>query len=140
VFQLYLLTVLTNILAGHALASGFLDTRFKRLSKHTSFAKNGLYRIILGTVSVLVGIINLFPNYPGDIAILGDLLPSAGGIAGGILLWTDYIRSRKSVAQTKTAEVAEKIEKISVPYLNVIGLLLVLIGILHAVFVQVSLL
>jgi len=140
VFQLYLFTVLTNILAGHALASGFLNARFKNASKHTGFAKNGLYRMILGAVSVLIGIINLFPNYPGDIAILGDLLPSIGGIAGGILLWAEYIRDRRSVAKTKTTEIAEKVDKVSAPHLNVIGLSLVLIGILHAFFVQVSLL
>ena len=139
-FQLYLLTVLTTILAGLALATGFLSDRFERFSEYTDFMGNTVYRIVLGAVSILIGIINLFPSYTCDIAVLGDLLPSLAGIVTGILLIAEYISSRKSEEVSKTAELAEKVEKFSGPYLTVVGIASVIIGILHAILPRLPLL
>lgn len=131
-FQLYLLTVLTNILVGFALAREFISARFERFSEHTNFMNNGLYRIVLVAASILIGFINLFSIYPGDIAVLGDLLPSLVGIVAGILLLVDYLRNR--IAKTETTEIAEEVEQSSAPYLSIVGIGSVIIGILHAVF------
>jgi len=140
VFQLYLLTVLTNVLAGLALATGFLSERFERFSDYTDFMANPVYRIVLAAVSILIGFINLFPSYTGDIAILGDLFSSLAGILTGILLITEYLNSRKNEAESRTAELAEKVEKISGPYLTIVGIASVIIGILHAVIPRLPLL
>ena len=139
-FQLYLLTVLTTVLAGLALATGFLSDRFERFSDYTDFMGNSVYRIILGAVSILIGIINLFPSYTGDIAILGDLLPSLAGIVTGILLLSEYFSSRKGEDDSKTVGLADKVEKISGPYLTIVGIASVIIGILHAVIPRLPLL
>ena len=139
-FQLYLLTVLTTVLAGLALATGFLSDRFERFSEYTDFMGNSVYRIVLGGVSVLVGIINLFPSYTGDIAILGDLLPSLAGIVTGILLIAEYFSSRRTEEDSKTVDIAEKVEKISGPYLTIVGISSVIIGILHAIIPRLPLL
>ncbi len=139
-FQLYLLTVLTTVLAGLALATGFLSDRFERFSEYTDFMGNSVYRIVLGGVSVLVGIINLFPSYSGDIAILGDLLPSLAGIVTGILLIAEYFSSRRTEEDSKTVDIAEKVEKISGPYLTIVGISSVIIGILHAIIPRLPLL
>ena len=101
---------------------------------------NSVYRIILAAVSLLVGIINLFPTYTDDIAVLGDLLPSLAGIITGILLITEYLSSRKSGNESKTTGLAEKVEKISAPYLTIVGIASVIIGILHAVIPRLPLL
>ena len=53
-FQIYLLTVITTLLAGLALASGFLSERFPRFSDFTEFTANTTYRLILGTLSLLI--------------------------------------------------------------------------------------
>ena len=139
-FQLYLLTVLTNILAGLALATGFLTERFERFSEYTDFMGNAVYRIVLAFLSVLVGIINLFPTYSGDIAVLGELFPSLAGIVTGILLFTEYISSRKKEDESKTAELADKVEKFSGPYLTIVGIASIIIGILHAILPKLPLL
>ncbi|CAD7838800.1 hypothetical protein S1OALGB6SA_2358 [Olavius algarvensis spirochete endosymbiont] len=137
-FQLYLLTVLTNILVGFALAREFISARFERFSEHTNFMNNGLYRIVLVAASILIGFINLFSIYPEDIAVLGDLLPSLAGIVAGILLLVDYLRNR--IAKTETTEIAEEVEQNSAPYLSIVGIGSVIIGILHAVFPKAPLL
>jgi len=140
VFQLYLLTVLTTVLSGLALATGFLSNRFERFSEYTDFMGNPVYRIILGGVSVLVGIINLFPSYTGDIAVLGDLIPSLTGIVTGILLIAEYFSSRRTEEESKTVDIAEKVEKFSGPYLTIVGISSIIIGILHAIIPRLPLL
>lgn len=139
-FQLYLLTVLTNVLAGLALATGFLTERFERFSEYTDFMSNTVYRIVLALISLLIGIINLFPTYSGDIAVLGDLFPSLAGIVTGVLLITEYLSSRKNEDESKTVELAEKVEKFSGPYLTIVGVASVVIGILHAILPKLPLL
>ncbi|MCD6342363.1 MAG: hypothetical protein J7L76_01100 [Spirochaetaceae bacterium] len=139
-FQLYLLTVLTTVLAGLALATGFLSNRFERFSEYTDFMGNPVYRIILGGVSVLVGIINLFPSYTGDIAVLGNLLPSLAGIVTGLLLIAEYFSSRRTEEESKTVDIAEKVEKFSGPYLTIVGISSIVIGILHAIIPRLPLL
>jgi len=140
VFQLYLLTVLTTVLAGMALASGFLSERFERFSEFTEFMGNSWYRISLGFVALLIGVINLFPTYPEDIVVLGELLPSLAGIASGILLLSEFVTSRREQAPGKTAEIADKVERFSGPYLTIAGIASVVIGILHAILPKLPLL
>ncbi len=135
--QVYLLTVLTTILTGLALASDFLTQRFERYSEYTDFMENSVYRIILGALTILVGVINLFPNYEGNVAVLGDLLPSLMGIAGGVLLIAGFLSKEKREEARKAAEIAEKVEQFSKPYLAVVGISSVLIGILHAILPKV---
>lgn len=139
-FQLYLLTVLTTILAGSALASGFLSERFERFSEHTEFMANTVYRVILGSLTILIGIINLFKTYEGDIAVLGELFPSIAGIVTGLILLAEFINKRREDDDTKTAEIADKVEKFSGPYLTVIGVATVVIGVLHAILPKLPLL
>ena len=144
---LYLLTVLTTILLGLALARGFLNRRFEQFSEKTGFVNKGLYRIILGLVSILIGFINLFPTYGDfsnipDIPVLGELLPSLAGIGGGVLLLLEYSRSRKSIAKAEATKPAGEVSPKShlKAYLNIVGLASIIIGILHAVFPKVPLL
>jgi len=132
VFQLYLLTVLTNILVGLALAREFLGSRFGRFSKLTGFADSGGYQIVLAVVSILVGVINLFPIYVGNTAVLGDFLPSLAGIGAGFLLLMEYSRSRKDITKTEGTEATQKTGKISGPFSTIIGICSIIIGILHA--------
>jgi hypothetical protein len=140
VFQLYLLTVLTNVLAGLALASGFLSDRFERFGEYTDFMSNSVYRLVLASISVLIGIINLFPTYQGDIAVLGELFPSLVGIATGILLIAEFLNQRKGEEENKASDIAEKVEKISGPYLTAVGIASIIIGVLHAILPKLPLL
>ena len=139
-FQLYLLTVLTTILAGSALASGFLSERFERFSDYTEFMANPVYRVILGSVSILIGIINLFKTYEGDIAVLGELFPSIAGVVTGLILLAEFVNKRREDDEGTAAEIAGKVGKFSGPYLTVIGISTVVIGVLHAILPRLPLL
>ena len=140
-FQLYLLTVLTTILSGAALASGFLSERFERFSEYTEFMANTVYRVILGSLSILIGIINLFKTYEGDIGVLGELFPSLAGLATGVLLLVEFVNARRGEEdESKAAEIAGKVGSFSGPYLTVVGVAAVVIGVLHAILPKLPLL
>ncbi len=137
-FQLYLLTVLTNVLAGLALSNGFLSKKFTRFSEYMDFMMNKPYRVIVGVLSLIVAIINLFRTYPGDIPVISELLPSLTGIVAGILLIVEFKDSSLIEEAGKSVEVMEKVQKFSKPYLTIVGLLALLAGILHAVIPTVG--
>ncbi len=137
--QLYLLTVLTNVLAGLTLASGFLSRKIARFSDYSDFMMNPIYRVILGGLSLFIAIFNLINTHPGDTAFIGDLFPSLTGIAVGVILIAEFwnVHSGKSSGKGKT--MVERIQSFSKPYLTIIGLVAVGIGILHAVIPSMTL-
>lgn len=137
-FQIYLLTVLTNILAGHALAREFFNSRFEKFSKLTGFVNKSSYRIILGVVSILMGIINLFPVYENSIPVLGNFLPSLAGIGAGVLLLVEPSKSREVTTITKTTEVVEKTGRAFGPFSTIVGIISIIIGILHVLLAKVQ--
>jgi len=132
-FQLYLLTVLTNILAGMALSSDFFSEKFPQFSDYIGYMSNNVYRMVLAVVSIIIGIANFFPVYEGDIAFFGKLLPALAGITAGLLLLVDFVQKKGGAKAGKTAELADKVEQLSKPYITVVGIVVVIIGVLHAV-------
>lgn len=78
--QFYFLSILFNLLAGFVLINSeknYLDVKLLNEKK---------FRLVLGILSGLAGVIKLFVVVRTDIIILGDLLPAIAGIAGGIAL------------------------------------------------------
>ena len=140
-FQIYLLTVLTTLLAGLALAAGFLAERFPRISDFTEFTANAVYRLIVGVLSLLIGVINAFSTYPGDIAVLGELFPSLAGLTAGILLIVQFITSKSDEGSaSRAADLADRVERFSGPYTAAVGLAVMIVGILHAILPELPLL
>jgi hypothetical protein len=136
-FQLYLLTVLANILAGLTLSSTYFSEKFPQFSDFSGFMSNQTYRLILAIISIIVGIANIFPTYEGDIVFFGELLPFIAGVTAGILLLVDFVSTRQDLNMGKTAEIADKVERISKPYLTIVGIIVVIIGMVHALIPQV---
>lgn len=133
-FQVYLLTVVTNVLAGLALANGFLQQRFDRFADYTGFMANKVYRVVLGAITFLIGIITLFQAYPNQGVIIGDLLPALSGLITGFLLVAEFVAKRgdSDAASDPAAGLAKKVESFSGPYVAIVGLAAVVLGVLHA--------
>lgn len=140
-FQIYLLAVIVNILAGMALSGSFLNRRISWFSEYMDFMNNASYRVILGIVNFLVAIINLFRIYPGDIPVIGDFLPSLAGFITGIILVVEFIvGSRTKDAATENTGFFERVNLFFKPYTTVIGISSIVIGILHALLPRIPLL
>ncbi|MDR0554583.1 MAG: hypothetical protein LBG76_07285 [Treponema sp.] len=93
--QFYLLSILFNASAGYVLIQG--DEISEEGSLETSFRfspRNEIFRLVLGILSVVMGLLKLLSSTQGDLPVIGDLFPAAAGFAAGSVLILDYYRSR----------------------------------------------
>jgi len=83
--QLYFLSVAANFLAGATLSADWMGERFTSLAGILGALSGRRARTITGLAALLVGLGTLFvPAAPP--VVLGDLFPSAVGMAVGIAL------------------------------------------------------
>jgi len=88
--QFYLLSIVTNLLAGVTLAGDYLATRFPGLQVLLPGLNGRTTRLTIGSITAAVGILKLlvYAN-PLQIVVVGDLLPALAGIVlGGSLVVT----------------------------------------------------
>jgi hypothetical protein len=129
--QLYLLSILANIVAGLTLAGDYLGERFAFLASFKNLRENRPAQIIVALFSVVVGLLKLIILSPGEtVPVAGDLLPALAGIVVGGTLLIEAFRQ-------KVASSGEKIEKLSKAVLSYrvpVGIAGVCIALLHFLF------
>ncbi len=135
--QFYLLSVLTNIIAGFVLTSDFLGEKFSFLSAWKDIRSKKTPMIVIGAAAAIVGFLKLFITAPYEFVFLaGDLLPAVTGmLIGGIVLY-EGLRAR---IEGK----AEKLEKITTAVLTYrvpLGMIGMAAGFLHFLMPTVPLL
>ena len=133
-YQVYLLSIVTLILASVALA-------FERLDEHLGvgsffsaavFGSPG-FRFGLGVVTLLVGFFQFLSVHPDDIVIIGDLVPAVTGMVLGGTLMLGYYR-QKSTVQSAFADRLDAIFLKNAENLAYIG---ILVAVLHFFFHRV---
>ncbi len=78
--QFYFLSVFFNILAGFVLVND------KKELLDLAILKEKMFRIVLGAVCAVTGIIKLFVVVHTSAVIVGDLLPALAGMIAGLCL------------------------------------------------------
>ena len=78
--QFYFLSVFFNILAGFVLVND------KKELLDLAILKEKMFRIVLGAVCAVTGIVKLFVVVHTSAVIVGDLLPALAGIIAGLCL------------------------------------------------------
>lgn len=97
---------------------------------------NEVFRLILGILSVLVGVMKLLSVFRGDIPVIGDLLPCLAGLAGGFSLLLEYYQSTGS----REINLPAIIDTIFIKRRNILGYVCIVAGVLHFIFPQVVIL
>jgi hypothetical protein len=129
--QFYLLSVLVNVVAGLTLAGDTLGERFESLASFKSLRGNRTALIVIGLISLLVGVITFFVRAPGDtVPVVGDLLPSLAAIAQGAAL---LVESFQTQVEGRGAG-AEKLSKAVIAYRVPLGIAGACIGLIHFLF------
>ncbi|MCL2879085.1 MAG: hypothetical protein FWF29_02455 [Treponema sp.] len=96
--------------------------------------RNELFRLILGILTAITGLLKLLSPYPGSLPILGDLIPALGGLAAGFILVFGYYRDH-----VKTIDTDGKLDRIGDAFLKwkkALGFVLLVSVILHFLFPQ----
>ena len=161
--QIYFLSVLANILAGLILVYGLdltssvsgiapvedsfsevgiepeaesvSDDKKKRLSVTSDFSGfNGRgFRLVVGILSVLTGVLKFISVYKGDIPVVGDLIPAIAGILGGASLLTEYFAS----SSEEGVSLPGFLDALLVQSRRYIGVLCLVAAVLHFIFPRV---
>ena len=104
--QFYLLSVVTNALAGLALAGDFLGEKLAFLSSWRNVRDRKGLLIGIGLAAAVVGVLKLIFRSPGeDVYVAGDLLPALLGLFQGGALLAEGFRQR--------VEASEQLENVS---------------------------
>ncbi len=125
--QIYFLTVLTNIIAGLTISAPFLSIKIEGFQIFAEKMENKMYRVILGSITVITGLFALLNTSADNIAIIGDLLPAVTAMAMGLILVIFYFFTDEEDSNRPVKTVKELSEK----YGNILGIAGIIIGLIH---------
>ncbi|MFP4153505.1 MAG: hypothetical protein ACLFR8_05455 [Alkalispirochaeta sp.] len=127
-YQIYFLSILTNILAGIALAFDRMDSRLRlhAVFNPELFQHNG-FRLAIGIIAFVVGFLKLLSVAPGDVAVVGDLIPALAGMVMGFALAFQYYQERAEVRSSTT----ETLDKVFGRHNATLGMIGLTVGIVH---------
>ena len=130
--QLYLLSTVLNGLAAYIFISqeaweiDSIETGLK-FSVH-----NQTFRLILGILAAVIGLLKLLMPFSGRVPFIGDLVPALGGLAAGFLLVFGYYRDHG-----QSVDFGSKLDIIGdtvLKWKKVIGFILMISVLLHFLF------
>ena len=133
--QFYFLSIVLNALAGFLLISDNSDG-IPDFKVGFSF-KDETFRLVVGILAVILGLLKLLSPVEGDIPIIGDLIPALTGFISGFILIFEYYRTRTTIDPT---EQTEKIDRLLVSNKKIIGIISLVSAALHFIFPRVLLL
>lgn len=127
--QLYFLSVLVNALAGLMLASEWLTARFESISAFAELFASRRGRLAIGLASLFVGFITLLLPASGPI-FLGDLAPSAAGLAMGLVLVFEVLR-QETLFPAERTEAPDKAGRVHSGYRVTLGMIGLATALVH---------
>jgi hypothetical protein len=109
--QLYLLSILLNAVAGFVLLNGDSGERSSLETDFRFSFLNETFRLVLGILAMVVGLLKLLSPVEGDMPVLGDIVPSLSGLGSGfiILLW--YYQSRTGLDSVGSLKITETVSR-----------------------------
>lgn len=126
--QLYLLSVVANIVAGLTLSADYLGERLAFLSGWRKISEHRGTAGAIGVVTALVGVLKLIVHAPGEtVPVAGDLLPALGGIALGLVVLGESLRKAGTEAETGVDKVTDVVLTYRVP----VGIAGIVLGFVH---------
>jgi hypothetical protein len=106
--QFYFLSILLNGIVGYLLVSeNSLEDQIDDgeiggnagPSSIPGFFKNETFRLILGVLAMVTGLLKLLSATNGDLPVLGDIIPALVGFASGFTLILEFYHGRTTVEE-----------------------------------------
>lgn len=133
-FQIYLLSILTIVLASVSLGFDALDDRLHVSAFLAREAvTNPSFALGLGVVTLLVGFFQFLSTHPDDVVFLGNLVPAATGMVLGFTLMLVFYRSRSTVESA----LVERLDAILLHNATNLAYLGLIVALLHFFFPRV---
>ncbi|MFP4113362.1 MAG: hypothetical protein ACOC2Y_04280 [Spirochaetota bacterium] len=133
-YQIYLLSILTLVLASITLGFSELDERLRVSSFFSeSVFKSPGFAFGLGITTLLVGFFQFLSVHPDDTIILGNLVPAATGMVLGATLILAYYKEKSTVE----SGFVERLDQLFLQRSASLAYLGLLVAILHFFFHRV---
>ncbi|GHV78560.1 hypothetical protein AGMMS49944_03510 [Spirochaetia bacterium] len=104
--QFYFLSIVLNALSGYVLTREPKDEEpdLDTVGFHWSL-QNETTRLILGVLTIVVGLLKILSSVQGDLPVIGDLIPALAGFLAGFALVFSYYRSRSTLESEHTDKI-----------------------------------
>jgi len=123
--QFYFLSIVMNLLAGYLLFFG--DEKGPLEFKNTFPLNAETFRLSVGIISMITGLLKLLSPVEGDLLIIGDIVPAASGLLCGFALVFEYYRNRSTINEQQP----EKLENFLSRNRKILGAAALIAAILH---------
>jgi hypothetical protein len=134
--QFYFLSILFNATGGFILFTNGREGEDSAIEAEIRFSlRNETFRLILGILSAVTGLLKLLSPIQGDIPVVGDLVPAVVGMITGFILLFDYYHGRSFFEEGDS-----KMKAIITGNRKWIGFAAMIAAVLHFVCPQVLLL
>lgn len=97
------------------------------------FLEDSSFRLVLGILMVLTGLMKLLSPIQYDVPVVGDLIPALAGLAGGFSILLEWYRNKSTVG----VNLPGVIDKIFVEGRKYLGIFCIAAGVLHFIFPRV---
>jgi hypothetical protein len=139
--QLYFLSILFNGLSGYLLALGDRGENGTAIGSGFRFLSGSdTFRLVLGILSAVTGLLKLLSPCMDNIPILGDLLPALMGLLAGFILVFGYYREHRSAADQEEEGKLDRMGDVLLKYRKGFGFILLLTALAHFILPQAFLL
>jgi len=101
-----------------------------------AFFDDKTFRLVLGILTMFVGLMKLLSVVHNDIPVVGDIFPAMAGLAGGFCLLVEYYTQQAS----GELKLADLIRRLFVEDRKYIGYVCIVAAVLHFAFPDVLLL
>lgn len=131
--QFYALSVFLNVLAGYALVSAEASAGGTRLDALRELLEDPTLRLVVGVLTATTGVFKLLSVLPGDIPVVGDLVPCFAGLAAGFTLLLEFYKRNSNVS----SPVIERLEALFLGRRKLVGKAAIFAGSMHFLFAKV---
>ena len=132
--QLYFLSILCNGLGGYIIFTTGQDQAVEKPSILS--IKSPTFHLILGIVSISVGVLKLLWPFDSKLFILGDFIPAIAGVINGFLLIFGIYRKETSLSSIEAMKTMDHLGENLLVFKKSLGLALMLVALLHFLFPQ----
>jgi hypothetical protein len=128
--QFYFLSILFNLVSGYLLVRNKAEGE-ESVENSLKFPVNmETFKLILGILTALTGLLKLLSSVEGDVPVAGDLLPALTGMAAGAVLVFSCYREQSALEKEGVTQPGEGILK----YRKWIGVAAAASALLHFLF------
>jgi hypothetical protein len=100
------------------------------------FLKNESFRLILGVLTMVVGLLKILSATKGDLPVIGDLVPAVVGLMAGFVLIFEFYHKQSVLEEDRPANVG----RFLLDHKKMVGVAAIAAAALHFLFPTVLLL